>query len=283
MPATTSLRDCSALVAATQEAGGEAPESLTNILAGASLLEAHSAVSDPARAIVAASVDGTLTAEKLDGLITEAAHTQMVDTYLGELRQRSERMFVEQFHKALRNGACDELLGTLRPIWDEHAAAVAEARSLGLNAESSIEHILESAEPGLVKCWQQLPGHLAKLNQIAIVARQFGPRVGNFPMVREFTNAADNYKLEDSAIWCAAGNLEADSAAFRRPGTRRQSPLFNVQLKLNTLAEATERYRLWASAQWEQQHAGSPGGYIDEHGDHHEFPRPTNPYAEAAQ
>ncbi len=140
---------------------------------------------------MAASVDGTLTAEKLDGLITEAAHTQMVDTYLGELRQRSERMFVEQFHKALRNGACDELLGTLRPIWDEHAAAVAEARSLGLNAESSIEHILESAEPGLVKCWQQLPGHLAKLNQIAIVARQFGPRVGNFPMVREFTNAAE--------------------------------------------------------------------------------------------
>jgi hypothetical protein len=278
MPATTSLRDCSQLVTATREAGGKAPKVLTNILAGAQLLDAHSAVIDPARAIVAASADGTLTGEKLGELITEAAHTQMVNTYLGELRQRSERMFVEQFHKALRSGACDELLGTLRPIWDEHAAAVGQAKHQ-ISPESSVEHIIMSGDSGLVECWQQLPEHLAALNRIALVARQFGPRVGNFPLVREFANAADNYKLEDSAIWCAAGNLEADSAAFRRPGTHRQSPLFNVTLRLNTLEQARERYRIWASAQWEQQHSGPTGGWIDEDGEYHEQPRPANPYA----
>ena len=86
--------------------------------------------------------------------------------------------------------------------------------------------------PKLVECWQQLPGHLAALNKIAAVARQFGPRVGNFPLITEFANS-DNYRLEDAAIWCADGNLEADSAAFRRPGVQpRQSPLFNVPLAL---------------------------------------------------
>ena len=125
-------------------------------------------------------------------------------------------MFVQEFRDALAAGACDELLGTLRPAWDEHAAAVGEARTM-INAESSAEHILESGQPGLVECWQQLPGHLAALNQIVAVARQFGPRVGNFPMISEYANA-DGYKLEDTAIWCAAGNnLEVDSAAFRRP------------------------------------------------------------------
>ena len=50
-------------------------------------------------------------------------------------------MFIEEFHKALAAGACDELLGTLRPIWDAHAVAVGEARS-EINPESSAEHIL---------------------------------------------------------------------------------------------------------------------------------------------
>jgi hypothetical protein len=283
MPATTSLRDCSALVTATQEAGGKVPKVLTNILAGAALLNTHSTVSDPARAIVAASTDGTLTAEKLGELVTEAARAQVVNTYIGELRQRSERMFTEEFHRALREGACDELLNSLRPAWDGHAAAIAEARS-EINSESTAEHILASGSPRLVECWQQLPEHLDALNQIAAVARQFGPRLGNFPMIREYANS-DGFRLEDSAIWCACGGLEAESAAFRRPGTHRSSPLFNVTLRLNTLEQAAERYRQWASAQWESQQAGSagPGGYIDEHGDYHEFDRPTNPFAEATQ
>ena len=279
MPATTLLHDCAQLVTATREAGGQAPKILVDILDGAALLNNRSAVPDPARNIVKASVDGSLTAETLDELIIEAAHAQLINTYAGELRARCERLFVEQFHKALRDGACDELLSSLRPIWDQHSAAVSEARSQ-INSDSTAEHILESGSATLVACWQQLPGHLAALNQIAMVARQFGPRVGNFPMIEEYANS-DGYKLEDSALWCAAGNLEADSAAFRRPGTHRQSPLFNVVLKLNTVAEARDRYRMWASAQWESRHSGPTGGWIDEDGAYHETPHPANPYAEA--
>ena len=63
-----------------------------------------------------------------------------------------------------------------------------------ISPESSAEHILESGQPGLVECWQQLPGHLAALDRIVAVARQFGPRVGNFPMITEAANT-DEYKL----------------------------------------------------------------------------------------
>jgi hypothetical protein len=52
-----------------------------------------------------------------------------------------------------------------------------------------------------------------------------------------------------------------------------------VTLRLNTLEQARERYRIWASAQWEQQHSGPTGGWIDEDGEYHEQPRPANPYA----
>ena len=72
-------------------------------------------------------------------------------------------------------GACDELLNTLRPTWDEHAAAVAEARSEISSREQRRTHFGQSGSPKLVECWQQLPTHLDTLNQIAAVARQFGP------------------------------------------------------------------------------------------------------------
>lgn len=279
MPATSSLRDCSALVTATREAGGQAPEVLTNIIDGARLLDAHRAVTDPARAIVAASVDGALTAEKLDELVTEAARAQVFNTYLGELRQRSERMFVEQFHRALAAGACDQLLSTLRPTWDEHAAAVAEARS-EISSESSAEHILASGSPKLVACWQQLPGHLDKLNKIVAVARQFGPRVGNFPLIKEAGNS-NNHLLEDSAIWCADGNLEVDSAAFRPAG--RAAPPARTVRRAASLAHTVIGSRAIPAVG--QRTVGVPErrthAELDRRGRQGAFPRPANPYADA--
>ena len=280
MPATTLLYDCTRLVTAVQEAGGRVPSTLANILDGAHLLATARPVSDPARDIVAASVDGTLTAATLDELITVAAHAQVVNAYLGELRQRSEGLFVKEFHKALRNGAADELLDSLRPSWDEHAAGIAAARALLGSSESTAEHVLASAEPGAIEAWQGLAEHIAVIERIGAIASQFAPRLGSFPLITEAANA-ENFKLEDRAIWCADGSLEADSAAFRRPGTHRHSSWANVPLRLHSVDSARERYRLWAAAQWEAQHSGPPSGWIDEDGKYHESPRLANPYADA--
>ena len=99
-------------------------------------------------------------------------------------------------------------------------------------------------------------------------------------MVREYSNA-DGFRLEDAAIMCADGSLEADSAAFRRPSPQpRQHPLFNVPLRLHTSSGACA-VREWAAAQWEQQHSGPMQSWVDEEGHAHEFPRPTNPYTDA--
>ena len=279
MPATTLLRDCSTLVTSIQEAGGKPPKILLNILDGAHLLATARPVSDPMHTIVAASVAGTLTADTLNELVEAAAHTQATNTYVGELRQRSERPFVLAFRKALAAGACDELLGTLRPIWDEHAAAIAQARSLLGSPESSVEHMLEGAGPGAVEAWQQLPEHVAVIERISAVARRFGPRLGDFPLITEAAHA-ENHKLEDAAIWCTDGSLTADSAALRRPGARRHSPWANVPLRLHSLGSARERYREFACSEWEAQHSGPRGGWVDEDGKIHEHPPLPNPYTD---
>ena len=105
MPATSSLRDCAQLVTATQEAGGQIPKSL--------------ATSSPARTCsTPARRPGRPRPPHRQGrsrrhphrgqsstsCSSTTAHQQMVNAYAGELRQRSERLFVEEFHKALERG-----------------------------------------------------------------------------------------------------------------------------------------------------------------------------------
>jgi len=100
-------------------------------LSGAALLNAHSATSDPAKAIADAAVAGQLDEKRLAALITEAAQRQLVANYRQELRARSERMFVEQFHRSLlKNGRADAILDSLHPSFDTAAEAIAAARDV---------------------------------------------------------------------------------------------------------------------------------------------------------
>ena len=94
MPATNSLRDCAQLVTATQEAGGQIPKTLANILAGAHLLNTRPAPADPPTRSSKRRSTGSLTEAKLDKLLETTAHQQIVNVYAGDLRQRSERLFV---------------------------------------------------------------------------------------------------------------------------------------------------------------------------------------------
>ena len=106
---SATVRDCQQFVAAISQAGGSVPASLANILSGHDVLARPSPTQDPARTIVEAAVDGTLTAQRLTELITAAAAQQSIATYAGELRRNSERMFVDAFFTALCSGAADEI------------------------------------------------------------------------------------------------------------------------------------------------------------------------------
>ena len=106
-----------------------------------------------ARTIVDAAADGTLTADRITDLIAEAARAQSIATCTGELRQRTERLFVGAFFEALQYGAADELLDSLRPPFDPAAEAIAQARDL-IPVERPAERFLSDAKPAALTAWQ---------------------------------------------------------------------------------------------------------------------------------
>lgn len=173
--------------------------------------------------------------------------------------------------------SADAILDSLRERFDEHAQAVAHARSL-INPESTAEHIIESGQPELVTAWQGLNTHLQVVARIGAIAAAFGPRTGNFPQITEYANA-DGFRLDDRAIMCTAGTLVTDSALFQRPDQgHRTSPWFRLPLTLHTVEGARQRYNGWAADEFDRQHDHPRGGWVDEYGTVHEHPKPDNPY-----
>jgi hypothetical protein len=284
MTPTTALSDCQRLVTAVSEAGGTVPDALTNLLAGAALLDAQGTTRDPAKAIVAAAQSGQLTEKSLDALLLDYATAVAANNHRGELRQRSERLFTEAWHKALHAGCCDTVLDSLRPLFDKAAEAIAAARDV-IPPDTPAETFLRTAQPAAIKLWQQLDGHLAIVNAIGVLAAQFGCRTAAlFPQITEYP-LGDNFRIDDRALMCCdSPNLEADSAVFRRPDQgHRTSPWFKLPLKLHTVASAQARYDEWASGQWEQLYSGPVESWVDERGRAHEKPRPQNPFRAKAK
>ena len=280
MPPTRSISDCRQLANSVESLGGRVPEVLQHLLSTAELLMAPGATQAPIRPIVDAALRGELLLDekKLDKLIAEAAQQSTIADYRKELRQVAEPTLVAEFHKELKSGAADLILDSMRPVFTEHAHAIGEARSL-INAESSAEQILATGQPELVTAWQQLNTHLAVVSKIGAIAAQFGARpTAQFPQISEYP-LAENARLTDAAIMCTAGPLVADSALFLRPDTgHRTSPWARTTLKLHTIEEARERYNAWAAIEFDRVNGGPRGGWIDEHGEMHEDPRPVNPY-----
>jgi hypothetical protein len=197
-------------------------------------------------------VAGQLDAKRLAALITEAAQRPLVANYTQELRARSERMFVEQFHRSLlKNGRADAILDSLHPSFDTAAEAIAAARD-----------VIPTEAPGrkiFAHCTTGRAGRLAGLGRTPERdrphrphRRPIRPAQRNFPLIEEYT-LGDGFRLEDRAIWCADGlDLESDSRAFRQfDRGHRTSPWFRIPLRLNTVAEARERYRRWAEVRWD--------------------------------
>ena len=161
---------------------------------------------------------GTLTDKSLTGLISEATTKQSEADYTGDLRQRSAPMLAAAFHQALKDGAAEEILRSLEKPWDEAAEQVAAAKAMGINAESELEHIIQTGEDGLVTAWRGLRDHLDIISAIGAIASSFGPRSATFPLITEYPLSSDPYKPEDRAVFCSDGDLGADSAVFRSIG-----------------------------------------------------------------
>ena len=168
------------------------------------------------------ALNGTLNQKKLDSLLASAATAQMIDAYRGDLARRAEHVLVGAWHRAIETCA-DTILDSVRSQFDEAAAGIARAKAL-ISMDSSPEHVLNSAEPAAVTEWQALPTYLQVVDKIGTrIAAQFGPRLGMFPMIREYP-LADGHLLEDRALFATNGGLLVDSSMFRRPApSARQS------------------------------------------------------------
>jgi hypothetical protein len=277
MAMTTNWRDCQRFADAVSAAGGQLPPPLANLLSAHTLLSSPAPTQRPDEAILTACLDGSLTAEKLAKLLPAAAAAAAANTYRQELARSSEHTLLGQFHREMKAGA-DQVLNSLRSNFDKHAKAIAEAASL-FNAESTAEQIIEAGQPELVTAWQTLDGHIQVVARIAAVASQFGCRTAIFPQVQEY-HLADNARIDDRALAVTDGPLLRDSALFGRPDQgHRSSPFFRLPLRLHTVAEMQERYDRFAADEWDAQHSGARGGWLDPAtGEMHENPVPENPY-----
>ena len=230
-----------------------------------------------------AVLDGSLTSEKLAKLLPAAATASLVNQYAKDLARGSEHVLVGRFHQTLARGdGIDQILDSLRPKFDAEAKAIEAARDL-IDPSSSAEQVIESGQPELVTAWQGLKGHIAAISAIGDVARMFGPRLGQFPAIVEYP-LAEGFRVDDRALMCCGGtDLAIDSAPFLVPDSpHRGSAWFRVPLRLNTLEQAKDRYRRFASDQWERVNSGPGEQWVDvKTGKTAPVRRPTNPCAAA--
>jgi hypothetical protein len=89
----------------------------------------------------------------------------------------------------------------------------------------------------------------ASSTPIGLIAASFGPRSEQFSLIEEYA-LADNFGLHDRALFCADGDLVADSSVCDSPGVHhRASPWFRVgALRLHSVEAAKERYRDYAKS-----------------------------------
>jgi hypothetical protein len=285
MPPTSQLHDCRQFATAVASAGGLLPNSLGHLLHGYEVLTSPGRQEDPANAILDAAANGTLDEKLLAKLLPAAAAADAANTFRAGLAGRAERMLVGRWYRLLKDGGADQVLNSLRPKFNGHVEQIAKAKSLGINPESTLEHIIATGESGgLIEAWNDLNAHIAAITKIAAVASQFGCRPGAmFPQIKEYT-LGHTHLLDDRALMVCDGGLLADSALFRRPDAgHRSSPFFRTTLKLHTVAEAQARHDAWAADEHDRIYRDRPrGGRIDEGGVVVYDEPPPNPFRREA-
>lgn len=286
MAVTKSLVDCRGFCADVEQHGGTIPRPLARLLAVADLLTAPGGQEPGLRPIVTAALRGELTdARKLDKLIADVAQQLNVADLRAQLRQLAEPLVVEAFHAELRSGSADLVLNSLRGKFTEAAAEIAEARSL-IPTETELTQWLGDAKPEAITAWQALPGLLTTVNGIGQIAANFGARpAARFPLLKE-PGYADCRVISDTALFgVASSSLIADSVPFLRggPDQHRASPWFvATPLRLNTVAQATQRFEEFCAGEWDKTHANTTVQFTKPDGTAGELEL-TNPHRESAK
>lgn len=256
------IRDAHQLVTDVEALGGKAPARLRNLLTSYDLLTTPAPAPNALDAIVDAATDGTLTAKKLGGMVADAAQAHAAEQFRSGLARNAARSLLHRFGQELLAGAADELLDSLRPIFDANAAAIADAVSI-LNLDQSYQSFIETADPDQLGAYQGLKASTAKISEIIALATQFGPRSVTFPLIERPVEGIghEEFWLADGAIFTASAEGLRSASIYMHEWDRAQASLYTIKpqdlgmrtspwaragLQLNTVAQAREGVRLWA-------------------------------------
>ena len=213
----TNTHDADRLLAAITDAGATPPQELTDIIAGIKTLSAPAAASDPTADLISQVIAGDLSGKQLEEAIAAASAAQHANEFRQSLRQRVVRPGLQKFMAALKDGAADQIIDSLREPFDAAAAAllkITERVEPGVSAEA----FLASADADGLAAWGQIDKHLAVLDKIAAVVGEFGPH-GSFELVSppQGPVAAWSHEIDRRALLFTGPdtNLAAVSQAFR--------------------------------------------------------------------
>ncbi|MGV0778737.1 hypothetical protein [Mycolicibacterium elephantis] len=279
--------DARVLNRAVTAAGGKLPDTLANLLAAADEIHAASnkPATDPLAGLADAAAAGKATANKIRATFDQAG-TQAAQAAQAQRTQReAENAVMSRFRRELVNGGADQILDSLRPVFDEHIAAI-RAIAADINVASHTpESFLNIATPETLPLWQSIGTHVEALDRIAAVTDLFShtgearviPRPDGGPHLIGSLNA-----FQGRSIYCISDQLDLGHAhdIWRTNGPHRRSAWFKLYsvAQLRTVAEATERLRDWCEVSWDAFENARPARHTSVNGELVQDPPRPNPF-----
>jgi hypothetical protein len=95
--------------------------------------------------------------------------------YCGQLRGRCGGAFTEALYRALRDGEADDVLRSLRDPFDKATQALADALQV-VDIDIDPRQLAEHGSPDELEAWRSIKPAVQQLDEIAAIARRFGPR-----------------------------------------------------------------------------------------------------------
>jgi hypothetical protein len=264
--------------------GVQPPEELTGLLETLDAIRATGVHSDPTHALIVDAFTNNLRGDALAKRISQASAEHYAVEYGHCLPQRAEQACMRAFGEALdKGGAADRIITSLTPRFDAAATALAKCAAL-VDPNTDTEQILSSStDSKVVAAWQAIDRHVAELERIGAVVRQFGCKSITFSLVTLPANLSGGGGFTDDALMCVDHDrfdIVRASGVFNQPGTHRRSPWFRIAaaLKLNDIATAREAIRAWAEKAWDALDYNRGRGIMDPTKGFIATPVP-NPYA----
>ena len=241
------------------------------------------AAPSPAAALIDSALAGKAsTAADLAKLVAAAAKAESEAEYWRRLQGAIARDAMKRFLVELRDGI-EAILSSLRPALQEtaaHIAAAAAVVDIAWTAERSVAH----GTPEQLAAWQQLPPPVSRVDRIAEFVGQFGRR-GSLPLLDGPGDPGVELRgLKDEALFLTDGHPWRASDAIRaRRADWRTSPWLWFSPMLNSLADARERLRVLAEAEFDAFEASraergrrTENGYVPD-------PKRRNPFSVGEQ